>query len=160
MSNETEDFLEHYGVMGMRWGVRKDPEVVKKTKAIRKEVWTDRKAKDELDSKFYSGHGKGLMRERMAINAKIKDRMKNDPDYAAAAKRLDTNIETASKIILAIAAGSFAVSVIAYGIETGQIKVPNFRKAPKPKMPPGSFFNDMTIPGEVVEFGAKLAKKL
>lgn len=160
MSTDTEVFLEHYGVMGMHWGVRKDPVEVQKTKAVRKEVWADRKTKDELDAKFNRGHGKGLMRERTAINSKIKDRIKNDPEYAKAVKRLDTNIETATKTLLAIAVGAFAVNVIIYGIATGQIKPPRLKKAPKPKMPPGSFFNDMTIPGEVVEFGAKLAKKL
>lgn len=74
-----EDFLEHFGVKGMRWGVRKDsaPGVSSKT---------DRDARKDAEefarAKMFYGQGAG--NRRKLIKATVETKSKKDPDYAKA----------------------------------------------------------------------------
>lgn len=79
MSNDVEDFLEHFGVKGMRWGVRKDaaPGVPSKT---------DRAAKSDATefarAKMFYGQGAGTRRK--LISESVKAKSSKDPLYAKA----------------------------------------------------------------------------
>lgn len=74
-----EDFLEHFGVKGMRWGVRKDaaPGVSSKTdRDARKD------AQEFARAKMFYGQGAG--NRRKLIKATVDAKSKKDPDYAKA----------------------------------------------------------------------------
>lgn len=82
MQTETEsveNFLAHYGVKGMRWGVRKS-----RTDGVSPKV--DRAAagdaKEFARAKLFYGEGAGTRRK--LIKAKVETRKKSDPAYAKA----------------------------------------------------------------------------
>lgn len=60
-----EDYLEHFGVKGMKWGVRREAR---------------RDAKESTRAKMYYGEGAGVRRRN--INAIVKQKSK-DPTYKA-----------------------------------------------------------------------------
>lgn len=77
----VEDFLEHYGVKGMKWGVRKNDDgpagVPRKTaKAAKKD------AEEFTRAKLFYGEGAG--NRRKLINATVAQRSKNDAAYKKA----------------------------------------------------------------------------
>lgn len=73
-----EEHIEHYGVKGMRWGVRKDRPagVSRKTNRAAK-----KDAKEFTRAKMYYGEGAGTRRK--LIKAKVNQRSK-DPSYKKA----------------------------------------------------------------------------
>ena len=75
----AEEILEHSGVKGMRWGVRKD-----RTPGVSRS--TDRQARKDAHetarSKLYYGEGAGTRRK--LINKAVEARSKNDPAYRKA----------------------------------------------------------------------------
>lgn len=64
MSLYSEYYLEHYGVKGMKWGVRKARRVAEKD------------AKEYARAKMYYGEGAG--NRRKLIRAKVEERSKNE----------------------------------------------------------------------------------
>lgn len=79
ISDEEADFLAHYGVKGMHWGIRKDraPGASRKTnKAAAKD------AKEAARAKMFYGEGAGTRRK--LINATVEARSKKDPTYRSA----------------------------------------------------------------------------
>lgn len=64
------DYLEHYGVKGMRWGVRKLNRVAKKD------------AKESARAKMYYGEGAGTRRK--LINKTVEARSARSPEYKKA----------------------------------------------------------------------------
>lgn len=77
--NDSDDFLAHYGVKGMRWGVRRNaaPGVSRKT---------DREARKDATefarAKMFYGEGAG--NRRKLINNSVVDKRKRDPSYGKA----------------------------------------------------------------------------
>lgn len=76
---EDLDFLEHFGVKGMQWGVRKSstPGVSRSTdRTARKD------AKEFAAAKMYYGKGAGTRRK--LIKAKVEERSKHNDGYKKA----------------------------------------------------------------------------
>ena len=78
--NEVEEFyLQHYGVKGMKWGVRrKRPEGV--SRRTNREAKKD--AKEYTKAKMYYGEGAGTRRK--LINKSVEAKAKRDPSYKKA----------------------------------------------------------------------------
>lgn len=84
-----EEALEHHGVKGMHWGVRKQIEASRAASA-------DIKTAKKLGR---SSH-KGVVAERKAHGEKIKEKKANDPLYAKAIKRQTSSGRAATKSLL------------------------------------------------------------
>lgn len=77
--SDFSDFIEHFGVKGMRWGVRRDsaPGVSKATdKTARKD------AEEFARAKLFFGEGAGTRRK--LIKATVEAKAKKDPTYQKA----------------------------------------------------------------------------
>lgn len=79
MDDEVDEFLAHFGVKGMRWGVRKDA-----APGVR--ASTNRDAKKDANefarAKMFYGEGAGTRRK--LIKATVESKSKRDPDYKKA----------------------------------------------------------------------------
>lgn len=76
---QDEEFLEHFGVKGMQWGVRNNrPDGV--TRSTNRMAKKD--AKEFATAKMFYGEGAGTRRK--LIKATVEQRSKNDPSYKKA----------------------------------------------------------------------------
>jgi hypothetical protein len=71
--------LEHFGVRGMKWGVRRD-------RATGVSKRTDREARKDAEESARAKmfYGKGAGTRRKLINKSVEDKKKRDPEYARA----------------------------------------------------------------------------
>lgn len=77
--SEVNDFLAHYGVKGMKWGVRRDrPEGV--SARTNREARKD--AKEFTQAKMFYGEGAGTRRK--LIKASVNAKSEKDPSYKKA----------------------------------------------------------------------------
>lgn len=105
MSTDTEVFLEHYGVMGMHWGVRKDNPA--------KQAMTDAKSDRKIKNKLTNGPSyKGIVADRKAHIDKMKARMATDPEYKKAVQKIDKNEITAINLAVTAALGIYVVAAM------------------------------------------------
>lgn len=74
---ELEDFLEHFGVKGMHWGVRHTPGVSNKVNRM-----AAKDAQEHARAKMFYGEGAG--NRRKLINAKVDYNKRNVSGYAKA----------------------------------------------------------------------------
>jgi len=83
---DADDYLEHFGVKGMQWGVRKNatPGVSSRTD---RDAAKD--AKEFARAKLFYGEGAG--NRRKLINATVEAKSKKDPNYA---KAFDNHLST------------------------------------------------------------------
>ena len=81
-SEVGEDFLEHYGVKGMKWGVRKDAPAALSgvPRSTNREARKD--AKESARAKMFYGTGAGTRRK--LINNSVAAKSKRDPAYKKA----------------------------------------------------------------------------
>ena len=84
MDKQTQDagadFLEHFGVKGMKWGVRKELPPGVSSHKTNKEARRD--AEESARARLFYGQGAGTRRK--LINTKVEDRKKKDKEYAKA----------------------------------------------------------------------------
>lgn len=79
MSENIDDFLAHYGVKGMHWGVRRGDHPGA-SKATNKDAQKD--AEEFARAKLFYGEGAGTRRK--LIKAKVETKAKRNPTYKAA----------------------------------------------------------------------------
>ena len=75
-----EEALEHYGVKGMRWGVRNDQRPAGVNRRTNRRAKKD--ASEFTKAKMFYGEGAGTRRK--LINKTVESRKKRDPAYAQA----------------------------------------------------------------------------
>ena len=80
-----EDFLEHYGKMGMRWGHRSSGIAGVSSKTSRE---AKKDAEEFTRAKLFFGEGAGTRRK--LIKAKVESKAKKDPSYK---KAFDHHVE-------------------------------------------------------------------
>lgn len=85
MSDISENVLEHFGVKGMRWGVRKDGPAGVSSKVNR---MASKDAKEHVLAKQYYGQGAG--NRRKLIKGTVEQRSKSVPGYK---KAFDFHVE-------------------------------------------------------------------
>ena len=78
--DQASDFLSHYGVKGMKWGIRKDRNYPGASRAVNREARKD--AEEFARAKMYFGDGAG--NRRKLINRSVEAKRKKDPTYSAA----------------------------------------------------------------------------
>lgn len=115
-----QEYLAHFGVKGMKWGVRKDPERYSDHK-LRRMARKD--AKKYVDAKMYYGEGAGNRRKLLKAdrsnlmkNKVYKDAFDeavNNADYAKSASkaRRDRKMANAGKIAGRIGKATLGVGI-------------------------------------------------
>jgi hypothetical protein len=105
MTDAVDDFLAHYGVKGMKWGVRKATKLAERS-ASNSESTPYRQAK--IDTKARNAavkvKGKGSTVPKNLTRGVIKERMANDPEYKAAKAKYDKDKYDADSAKIAAAA--------------------------------------------------------
>jgi hypothetical protein len=74
---DVDDFLEHFGVKGMHWGVRKTPGVSNRVNRM-----ASKDAQEHARAKLFFGEGAGTRRK--LINARVDHNRKFVPGYGKA----------------------------------------------------------------------------
>ena len=155
--SEVEDELAHFGVKGMKWGVRKAPSA---SRVSYKSAKSDRKEQTKLKKASY----RGVAADRRAIKEKINNNIKTDPLYAKAVRKMDRrDVAKAPVILLAVVGGAAAcpyvltsVGKVTYASVTKHVR--DYSQAQKYN-PNSRFWDGRTVPGEVVNIGAELARR-
>lgn len=90
MDDRVDNFLAHYGVLGMHWGVHK-PEGSTGVKAPSRKTTrqASNDAKEFARAKMYYGEGAGTRRK--LIKATVESKAKNDPVYKKEFDRILAN---------------------------------------------------------------------
>ena len=151
--SEVEDELAHFGVKGMKWGVRKAPSA---SRVSYKSAKSDRKEQTKLKKASY----RGVAADRRAIKEKINNNIKTDPLYAKAVRKMDRQDKAA---LLAFVAGAVAgpyvldsVAKVTYASVTKHVR--DYSQAQKYN-PNSRFWDGRTVPGEVVNIGSELVRR-
>lgn len=88
METIVEDFLTHYGVKGMKWGVRRTPEQLGRA-SRRVERSAKKDAKENARAQMFYGEGAGTRRK--LIKNTVAEKSKNTPGYKEAFERHSAN---------------------------------------------------------------------
>ena len=155
--SEVEDELAHFGVKGMKWGVRKAPSA---SRVSYKSAKSDRKEQTKLKKASY----RGVAADRRAIKEKINNNIKTDPLYAKAVRKMDRRDEAkTSAAILAVMGGSVALPYVLNSVAEvtykSATKGARYYSQAQKYNPNSRFWDGRTVPGEVVNIGAELARR-
>lgn len=102
---ELDEFLQHYGVIGMKWGVRRAVSNRKKHRKLTKENNKLEKKLAKADKKFYKEEKKiAKQQTKIAIKKAITFNRRKLEKLQAAADKLDQDLLTAERPVRAIKA--------------------------------------------------------
>lgn len=151
--SEVEDELAHFGVKGMKWGIRKAPSA---SRVSYKSAKSDRKEQTKLKKASY----RGVAADRRAIKEKINNNIKTDPLYAEAVRKMDRRDKVILSAVMvgAVVAPYVLDSVAKVTYESVTKHVRDYSQAQKYN-PNSRFWDGRTVPGEVVNIGAELARR-
>ena len=165
----SNDELEHYGVKGMKWGTRKRKETSKASEAL-KDARRDRK-----DLKRMSKKKSGATRaDKKAQRDRIKDRMKNDPDYKKAIDDLNAWDSAKTGVYLDRALGGAMAAPVIFAMlkEVPYAKIAQgasqlgaaaantkFAKAKIRYNPKSPFWDGVNVSGSVVQTSMELVRR-
>lgn len=94
MSQTFDDMLAHFGVRGMRWGIRKDP-----TGAREDAKWAQKTGRKE-SARIFSEAAQRMNKDLPSINAKYTDKSLQNPTIAEKYKKeLDASFEKHVKAV-------------------------------------------------------------
>lgn len=151
--SEVEDELAHFGVKGMKWGIRKAPSA---SRVSYKSAKSDRKEQTKLKKASY----RGVAADRRAIKEKINNNIKTDPLYAEAVRKMDRRDKVILSAVMvgAVVAPYVLDSVAKVTYESVTKHVRDYSQAQKYN-PNSRFWDGRTVPGEVVNIGAELVRR-
>lgn len=89
MDEDLDDFLTHYGVKGMKWGVRKSDSNRPEGVSARTNRDAKKDAREFARAKMFYGEGAGTRRK--LIKATVEQKSKRDPSYK---KAFDHHLES------------------------------------------------------------------
>jgi len=134
MTDNVEDFLAHYGVEGMRWGVRRNPDGKPRPPKYTKKELAERKRRKVAAQKRRVLSDKDLDRlvDRLQKEKKLKDL--TDHDLSPGRTVAKTLLATAGTAVAAVA----ITGAVKYGIKAALTRSFNLKEAasyiiPKPK---------------------------
>lgn len=87
MRSDVEQIIEHYGVKGMKWGVRKDPDRVaarKKARADKKLAKADKKWEKKMTYQRMTDAHQEASDRTLAEQDKVIDRIQKSKDFTKA----------------------------------------------------------------------------
>jgi hypothetical protein len=102
---ELDEFLQHYGVVGMKWGIRRAVSNRKKHRKLTKENNKLEKKLAKADKKFYKEEKKiAKQQTKIAIKKAVTFNRRKLEKLQAAADKLDQDLLTAERPVRAIKA--------------------------------------------------------
>lgn len=125
MSNE--ELLKHYGILGMKWGVRRTPEQLERARG-KKEISADEKEKlnrKEAVSKRRTLSDADLKKKIERIKMEKELKSLTEEDIAPGKKIVSEILATAGKKTLAVA----AAGAMSYAVKVAMTKEFNIKEA-------------------------------
>ena len=107
------EHLEHYGVLGMKWGHHKNPQAAF-TKAAAK---LDKLQKNTSEKELIKTKAKLKMQKALSKQSKVEDKYRvepDDPDYASYKKKSDKAYSASSKATKAYENADFKATKASY----------------------------------------------
>lgn len=96
--NTSEEFLEHFGIKGMKWGVRNEA----RSSGISRKTDRDARKDAEEFATARAFHGKGAGTRRKLIKQTVEGKSKRDPNYAKAFEQHLSRQDTAKHVSKAV----------------------------------------------------------
>jgi len=115
---DTQEFLAHYGVLGMKWGKTRATAGSRDIRLARANVVKAKRANDKKVDKLYTAAKKGRTAVNQTDVKRIKAEFLNNPDRVTAA-RMTRGEKAVAGIIATLATGGYGGGLVAAGGSTG-----------------------------------------